>query len=260
MHMLGWVLSLMGHNDAALEAHADARQMELDGTPNGERETSAAVDLLNESIALVIGGQPQKAHERALASLELAIADQGPRGELVSRAHVVIAAACDSLGDQECVRSHAEKADEISQVAVGATSLSRVDVLSSLGVAAFRDGRLQDALTTFEQALAIAQHHTAADSLHVGQAEGNLAEVLHALGQEQRAFSLATHAVESLQKHLADDDARLISVILVLAVLQVDRKEHDAAKRLLERVATNVPSEDVETHHTINELLTRCGG
>jgi serine/threonine protein kinase/tetratricopeptide (TPR) repeat protein len=258
MHTLGWVLSLMGRNDAALEAYAEARRIELDGSPDA-RMTSAAVDLLNESIALVDGGQPREAHERALAGLELAIAEQGPRSKLASQAHVIIAAACDALGDHDCVRNHAEQADEISQIAVGATSLSRIDVLSTVGVAAVRDNRLQDAVPPFEQALAIAQHHTAADSLRVGLAEGNLAGVLHALGQHQRAFPLATHAVETLQKHLPESDPKVYSVTLTLAEIELARNEHDAARDLLERVAAIVPSDDIDTHRTIDELLARCG-
>jgi tetratricopeptide (TPR) repeat protein len=259
MHTLGWVLSLMGRNDAALAAYAEARQIELDGSPNSARKTSAAVDLLNESIALINGGQPLVARDRALASLELAIAEQGPRGELVSRAHVDIAAVCDALGDLDCLRSHSEQADEISQIAVGATSLTRIDVLSSVGVAAVRDGRPQDAATAFEQALAIAQHHTAADSLQVGLAEGNLAGALHSIGQDQRAYLLAAHAVETLEKHLPDNDASFVPALLVLAELEVDRNEFDAARRTLARVAAIVPSDDIETHRTIDELLTRCG-
>jgi tetratricopeptide (TPR) repeat protein/predicted Ser/Thr protein kinase len=257
LHTRGWVLSLMGNNDAALEAYAEARRIELDSSD--ARGISGAGDLLNQSIALVYD-HPLEARDRALKALELAIAQQGPRGALVAKAHVVICAACDELGDRDCVRLHSQQADEISQIAVGATNLSHTDVLSTMGVSALRDDRPKDAAIAFEQALTIAHHHTDSDSLQVGLAESNLSEVLHRLGQDQRAYAMATHAVEALQKNLPDSNERLYSAMLFLAELELDRKNPAAARRLIDRTAAVVPSEDGDTHRKIDELLARCKG
>jgi serine/threonine protein kinase/tetratricopeptide (TPR) repeat protein len=256
MHTLGWVLSSMGHSEAALAAYEAARKIELANDP--AKTSSAAKTLLMEGIALHSDGQFAEARDRALECLERAIAEQGPRGELVVRAHNVIGAACDGLGDLDCVRIHAEQADAISLLALGPTHALRIDVLSTIGVVALRENRPAAAVAAFEQALTIAQQRTAADSLSIGYAEMNLAESLHTVGQSQRAAALASHALEIMQKHVPDSPSDLVPGMLLLAEIELERHDHDAARRLLERAQALAPDSDTESHGTISELLSRC--
>jgi tetratricopeptide (TPR) repeat protein/predicted Ser/Thr protein kinase len=258
MRTLGWVLSTMGRSDEAFAAHEDARRIELD-RPNSVRESSEALDLLTESILLVQGSSPADGLARAREGLEVAIAQQGPRGQLVGNYHVVIAAACRELGDHDCVSSHAQQADAISLLTVGPSHLTRTDVLSAIGVAALDDGRPKDAVIAFEQALAIAQHNTAPDSLQVGYAEINLAESLRVVGQNQRAMLLATHALEALQKRLPENHADLIPLLILIAELELDHEAPEAAHTFIKRAQAIVPSDDSENRRIIDDLLTRCG-
>jgi hypothetical protein len=175
----------------------------------------------------------------------------------VANFHLVIAAACDGLGDRDCLRSHAEQADAISLLLHGPDHLSRLDVLSGVGVAALGDDRPELAVAAFEQALTIAQRHTASDSIQIGLAEGNLAEALHAVGQDQRATSLATHALQLLESHIPGNH-RLLPVLILVAELELVRNDPAAARRKLEQAATLVGESDAETHRKIDELLTRC--
>jgi tetratricopeptide (TPR) repeat protein/predicted Ser/Thr protein kinase len=262
LRMLAHVLNLLGRNDEALEAHADARNLELDrssltGIP---RHASSANAVLNESIALVGAGEAGRARETLTAGLEQAIAEQGPRGELVARFHVVIAAACDRLGDIDCVRTHAEQADTISLIAVGSTNLLRVDVLSTVGVVAMRDERPLAAAAAFEQALAIARQHTDSDSVQVGLAEGNLADALHALGHDERATALARHALDVLERKLSVDHPVLLPILIELAELELERDELATARSLLERARLLAADADPATHRTIDQLLARTRG
>jgi eukaryotic-like serine/threonine-protein kinase len=260
MHTLGWVLSSMGRSEAALEAYEAARKIELGNSANSMREISAAKSLLNESIALYEGQERlEDARASALAGLELAIAEHGPRSELVARFHVVLAAICSGLGDHDGLRHHSQQADEISMVAFGPTNLFRVDVLSTVGVVAITDERPEAAVAAFEQALTIAQRHTSADSIQVGFAEANLAESLHAVGQQQRAASLAAHGLQILQQRLPENHPRLMPVRLMLAELELERDNPSAARGLLEQAARAVAESDSETRRTIDELLVRCG-
>jgi tetratricopeptide (TPR) repeat protein len=248
----------MGKSEAALAAYEAARKIELDSTSSGARELSAAKNALNEAIALYEGQKYEEARVRALSGLDLAVAQQGPRGELVANYHLVITAACSGMGDHDCVRAHAEQADAISLMINGPTHPTRIDVLSGVGVAAFGDGRPQVALAAFEQALAIAQQHTAPDSLQIGYAEANVAEALRAVGQTQRATALATHAIQLLELHVPESP-RLVPVLMLLAELELERSQPEAARRLLERAVTLVPESDTESRRKINELIARCG-
>jgi serine/threonine protein kinase len=257
LRTLGWVLTTMGRNDEALEATENARRIELDN-PNSARQSSKAKDLLNDSIALIEGSKPAEGFARAQEGLALAIGQQGPRGDLVGRFHVVIAAACQKLKDRDCVRSHAEQADAISLLTVGPSNLARADVLAAIGVAALDDNRPQDAVVAFEQALAIAQYNTAPDSIQVGYAEINLAESLRHIGQHQRALLHATHALEVLQKRLPNRHDDITPLLILLAQLELDRDAPHAARPLLERAATIVASDDSETRRIIDDLLARC--
>jgi tetratricopeptide (TPR) repeat protein/predicted Ser/Thr protein kinase len=257
MHTLGWVLSTMGRSEAALEAYEAARTIELDSAAGGGREVSAAKDAINEAIALIEGQKYAQAHVRAREGLDLAIAQQGPRGDMVANFHLVIAAACDGLGDHDCVRVHAEQADAISRLNHSPDDLARIDVLSGVGVAAFNDGRPEAAVAAFEQALTIAQRHTAADSIQIGYAEANLAEALHAMGQDLRAYSLASHALQILEPQNPDNH-RLVPVLMLAAELELGSDNPEAARRKLERAATLAAESDGETRRKIDELIARC--
>jgi serine/threonine protein kinase/tetratricopeptide (TPR) repeat protein len=259
MHALGSILSKMGRNKEAFAAYDAASGIENDGSSHRGREISAAKKALDESIALVMAQKPAEGRALAESGLELAIAQQGCCGAMVMNFHVVLAAACDQLGDRDCLRTHAEQANEISMIAFGPTSLARFDVLSAVGVVAIRDGRPDLAIPTFEQALDIAQRHTAADSDKIGLAEGNLGGALALTGQLERAASLTTHALEILQARVPDDHQTLASFFLQLANIELDRKNLDAACRSLERAAAIVPDSDTQTRSKIDQLLPRCG-
>jgi tRNA A-37 threonylcarbamoyl transferase component Bud32/tetratricopeptide (TPR) repeat protein len=259
MHALGSILSKMGRDEEAFAAYDAASGIENDGSNHRGRETSAAKKLLDESIALVMAQKLAEGRAQAESGLELAIAQQGCCGAMVMNFHVVIAAACDQLGDRDCLRTHAEQANEISLIAFGPTSLARFDVLSAVGVVALRDEHPDLAITTFEQALDIAQRHDAADSYRVGMAEVNLSGALADAGQTERATSLAVHALAVLQARLPKDHPDLILAFMQLGELELERKNLDAARRLLERAAAIVPDSDTQTVATIDELLARCG-
>jgi tetratricopeptide (TPR) repeat protein/predicted Ser/Thr protein kinase len=259
MHALGSILSKMGRSGEAFAAYDAASGIESDGSSNPARETSAAKKLLDESIALVEAGELAEGRARAQAGLELAIAQQGCCGATVMNFHVVLAAICQELGDRDCLRTHAVQANEISLIAYGPTSLARFDVLSAVGIVAINDGRVDVAVTTFQQALDIAQRHTAADSLHVGLAESNLGGALSAAGQIERAASLTVHALEILQARLSPDHHDLGPVFLQLGEIELERKNLDAACRSLERAAAITPDSDTQTRSRIDELLPRCG-
>jgi tetratricopeptide (TPR) repeat protein len=257
MHTLGWVLSAMGRADAALEVYEAAGKIELDVATRGGREVTQARAALNEAIALVEGQKFEEARARALEGLALAIAQQGPRGDMVATFHLVLAAACDELGDRDGLRSHAEQADAISQLAQGPDHPTRIDMLSAVGVAALGDGRPDLAAAAFEQALVLAQRHTTPDSIPIGLAEANLAEALHALGQDQRAISLATHALQVLEPQMPESP-RLGSVLMMIAKLEFGRNDPKTACRKLEQAGKLVAESDSGTRRDIDELLARC--
>ena len=258
LHTLGWVLSTMGKSEAALEAYAAARKIELDSGAADVRGVSAAKDTLHEAVALIEGQKYEEARTRALVGLDLAIAQQGPRGDMVGTYHLVLVAACSGLEDLDCVRFHSEQADAISLIANGPTHPSRIDVLSGVGVAAFYDGRPEMALAAFEQALAIAQQRTVPDSIQIGYAEANVAEALHALKQDERATTLANHALKILDQHVPESP-RLVPVLMLLAELELVRDDPATARRLLDRAVTLVPESNSEDRRKISELIGRCG-
>ena len=262
LRSLAHVLNLLGRSNEALQAHEDARQLELELGSVGPMiiDDSPARSLLAEGLTLIGADQAALARTKLVSGLEHAIAEQGPRGELAVRFHVAIAAACDRLGDLDCVRFHAEQADTISLVAIGPTNPLRIDVLSAVGVVALQDQRPAAAAAIFEQALGLARQHTDANSVPLALAEGNLAEALLRLGQHERALELARHAVEVLERELSPEHAVLLPILPVLAELELERGDRETARVLLERAAAMALNADPDTRRSIDELLARARG
>jgi tetratricopeptide (TPR) repeat protein/predicted Ser/Thr protein kinase len=207
--------NLLAYTGRAREGRAlfdRARDLELGSSSDAQVGGSArdsVANLLDEGIATIADGDPQRAVETLQLALDRATLEHGPRSEMVARAHVALAAAYDYLGQPNEVRAHAERADSISMVAVGATHPLRVDVLSALGVSAYSDKRFADAMLAFERALRLVRHIKPADSTAVALAERNLADALHEDGQDERADALLTHALPILERELGAEDPQI---------------------------------------------------
>lgn len=229
------LLVTRGRTDEAERAFEHARNLELGAEPGGGRAMSEALAVVHEGIALISQGEAAKARALVERGLDQAIAQQGPRGELLARAHLVLAAACESLADGACVREHTEQADEISLVAFGPKHAFRIDVLSAVGVVALLDERPAAAVAAFEQSLVLAREHTDPGSLQIALAQRNLANGLHALGRDERAARLAAEALESLEGLLGAEHPALQPTIVTLAEIHLERDELDAAQAYLRR-------------------------
>jgi tRNA A-37 threonylcarbamoyl transferase component Bud32/tetratricopeptide (TPR) repeat protein len=260
LRTLGWLLSLQGRAAEALEAHAAARTLELVTVDDhgGPIALARATSTLGESIALIGAGELEKARVRALVGLDQAIEEQGARGELVARYHIVIAAACDGLGQLDCVREHSELADSISAAALGPNGTLRIDVLSTVGVVALRDQRPEAAVVAFEQALALARRNTGDDSVTVGLAQINLADALRKAGQIERAVELGNRALQTLERKLAPEDPELVRVHIWLAEPAIERSDCRTALAHLDRAAQMVDVSDMASQRQIRDLRARC--
>ncbi|HFE44296.1 MAG TPA: serine/threonine protein kinase [Nannocystis exedens] len=205
LRRLGALIMDIGRADEALQLFARARTLEtgMDSPGPGQQRTLLdASTMLDEVLALFFAGRHDEALVRLDEALQRAIAELGPRSELVARIHVTYVAIYAALEQNDRLREHAELADAISLAALGPTHAFRTDVLSAVGTAAQVEGRLSDAHNAYEQSLAVVRRVKPEGSIEVAEAELNLAVVLDRLGEPKRAQRLIDHCLPILQREL----------------------------------------------------------
>ncbi len=188
---LGNLYSQRGQRQLGLQTVARAQQLEAHLQPRADnfspplsRQSSS---LLKRGLMELDAGELDTAQKTLQQALKLAVSEQGPRGSNVLRAHLGLAAVADTQGKLHKARTHSEHAQMLARATLGPLNPERADVLSAVGAIAYREGRFETAVETFERALNILDHHPTHNKLDRALAQTNLAEALAAAGHYRRA-------------------------------------------------------------------------
>ena len=114
----------------------------------------------------------------------------------------------------EAAEAFAAAADVLARRAPDASSHDAMAlILGNLAQACFRAGRTDDALEHAQRACALRVALTGEDAMPVARQRMDLAVMLGAVGRLDEAQALVQRAIAAVERHVGDDDARLVVML-----------------------------------------------
>ncbi len=114
----------------------------------------------------------------------------------------------------EAAEAFAAAADVLARRAPDSTSHDALGlILANLAQACFRAGRTREALAHAQRACSIRVALTGEDAMPVSRARMDLAVMLGSLGRLDEAQSLMQRAISSMERHVGDEDVRLVVML-----------------------------------------------
>lgn len=236
--LLAIAQSSQGRPEEALATFARAREVDarwgIDRLDRRELRRWPGTVELHEANAMLGRGAIDEAQAMIEAALDDYAGLYGRDSLPVAEALAVMVSLELRRGNTRRAQGHAERADAIAVRWLGPLHERRIQTLSALGAVAFDRGRLDDALATFEQALAILEGVRGKQSLDLAYAHNNVGETLVMLGRGKEARPHLKIARAGLDRHLRADDVQRALPIKALALLDLEAERYEEAATALE--------------------------
>jgi tetratricopeptide (TPR) repeat protein len=121
-------------------------------------------------------------------------------------------------------------------------------ILGNLAQACFRAGRTDDALQHAQRACALRAAIAGEDAMPVARARMDLAVMLGASGRLSEAKALIQRAIAAAERHVGDDDVRLVTMLDNSARLALADGDPASAEPLLLRLHALLDAHGMSTH------------
>ncbi len=134
--------------------------------------------------------------------------------------------------------------------------LMYADALTSQGVVWFRQGKLEDALASFERALAIKARVDGDDHPSLANSLARLGPVYASMGRYDEALEAQTRALTILRETMGADHPMAISALINLGNVHQVQGNFDGAARAHERAAESIERTLGPSHPRLARALT----
>jgi non-specific serine/threonine protein kinase/serine/threonine-protein kinase len=230
--------------DRAVEAERQAGE-EAERARRQAAIASAVNEFLNDDLLGAVSPDEQGRDVTMRAALDAAIArlDEAaaPGGALAETPEVecalrtTIGATLRSLGDYEAAAPHLVRGHELASSIYGADSVTAMRALVELAQLRRLEGRHEEALAMFEQALAAEEARPSPDPDELTTARSNIAVVLFDLGRFDEAVSMMEQVLAARTARQGADHPDTLSTQNNLAMALMNRGRLDESAAMLEQ-------------------------